>query len=122
VKGPTPGATIWLLVISAVVLFTTFNTFDIARDGKDTADELAQLRRESVPVANQRNAALCDIARVLITERQEGQAAAVAQFLEPLRTVDPARFDALRAKGERRTRRLERDRRSLNCAPIPQGP
>lgn len=113
---------VWLLVISVVVLVTVNTAVDTSNDGKRTADELAALRRDSVPVANARNKALCDIARVLITERNEGQAQAVKQFLEPLRQVDPEGFDRLIAKNERRTRRLERDRDNLDCRPVPQGP
>lgn len=116
------GITIGLLLILGAVTYA-LTTIDTGADGaRDLAVQLAELRHDAVPKANARNEALCGIARILIKERKEGQRASIKQFLEPLRRVDPERFDALRAKSERRTDTLAHYRKRLDCTPIPIGP
>lgn len=120
---------IGFLAVAALLAASLFTFSDklgkvdrVADDGRKLAVQLAELRQQSVPVANRRNKALCDIARVLITERREGQDTSIKVILEPLRAQDPALFDRLVTTARHRTNRLEDDRENLDCRPIPAGP
>jgi hypothetical protein len=114
---------LWLFLISLILLSVVISQNQTIDDTKRTADELAQLRRESIPVSNERTTAICDALKVLIEGQRESQSPATLKLFSSLfEGVDPKLLQAQLAAGRERTRQLDAARDRLVCTPLPQGP
>jgi hypothetical protein len=114
---------VWLIIISLILLSVVISQNQTIDDTKRTADELAQLRRESVPVSNERTDAICDALRILIEGQRESQSPeSLKLFASLFENIDPEVLEQRIREGRERTDELDSARDRLVCTPLPEGP
>jgi hypothetical protein len=114
---------VWLIIISLILLSVVISQNQTIDDTKRTADELAQLRRESVPVSNERTDAICDALKVLIEGQRESQSPeSLKLFASLFENIDPEVLEQRIEEGRERTDQLDAARDRLVCTPLPEGP